>query len=275
MKHSTLFIDESGKSSLAELKNDPFILTGVILDDEEIASIQGYFNYIKRKYNIDPTQPFHSYHIFECPETKISEANAKSLVLNLADFISLIPITIKVFTVNKVIFRKALGVNSIEDLKGSSERKEIREFPYRIMASKLFHGFAKYLRNTESIGQIVADSRVGGDYQLIKTLTVCKDLNRPLGAQEAKLIKEKCTAICFAEKNFLSGGVEITDLISYVCFFHARRMMKQMNGIKLGKLWYEIKKKMDENDLDTINEEDIRTFFTIKKGEVHKYLKIS
>jgi len=38
MRHSTLFIDESGKSSLADLKYNQFILTGVILDDEDVIS---------------------------------------------------------------------------------------------------------------------------------------------------------------------------------------------------------------------------------------------
>ncbi len=273
MKHSTLFIDESGKSSLAEVANDPFILTGVILDDKEITSIEGFFNYIKRKYDIDQSKPFHSYHIFESSKTKLSDKRAASLIISLAEFISLIPITIAVISTNKQMFRNTLGISSMKDFKGSVERKELREFPYRIMAAQHFHRFANYLKTNNSVGQIISDSRIGGDYQLIRTLTLCKDMYGPLGKEDSQLIKEKCTALCFAEKNFLSGGVEITDLISYVSFFHARRMMNSMAHINLEKLWTEIKEKMIRNDLKQITEEEIRSFFSIKKGEVHKYLK--
>ena len=61
MKHSTLFLDESGKSSLAEKQNEPFVLTGVILEKkfhqnlakEEIQSItQKYIKNILQKKQI-------------------------------------------------------------------------------------------------------------------------------------------------------------------------------------------------------------------------------
>lgn len=274
MNHATLFVDESGKSSLAEKVDEPFILTGVILDDTEISSVQGFFNYIKRKYEIDISKPFHSYHIFEHTGQKLSEAKAKSLVETLAEFISLIPITVAVYVIQKPLFRKTLGVKTLGDFKGSSERKEMKEFPYRIMAAKLFSRFAKYLKECDSIGQILADSRKGGDYQLIRTMGLCKDYNTgPLNKEDAILIQEKCTAICFAEKNFLSGGLEITDLISYVSYFHARRTMNTMADIKLDKLWSEIKNKMDGSDLINITIDEVQTFFSIKKGEVHKFLK--
>ena len=39
MKRSKLFIDESGQASLASDSTSPFILTGVIVDDEEIKTI--------------------------------------------------------------------------------------------------------------------------------------------------------------------------------------------------------------------------------------------
>lgn len=274
MIHATLFVDESGKSSLAERTNDPFLLTGVILNDNEIKSVEGFFNYIKRKYDIDTTKPFHSYHIFEHPTYRLSDAKATSLVSTLAEFISLIPIKITILLVNKDLFRSTLGISSPADFKGSSERKELREFPYRIMAATLFHKFAQFLKKNNAIGQIIADSRKGGDYQLIKTLDLCKDYNNgPLPSEDALLIQNKCTAICFAEKFYLSGGLEITDLISYVSFFHARRKMNSMDHIKLNRLWLEIRKKLDSNNLIQIEDQDIRTFFSIKKGEVHKYLR--
>lgn len=226
MNHSTLFLDESGKSSLAEKTTEPFILTGVILDDEDIKTVEGFFNYIKRKCKINTSMPFHSYDIFENPQRKISTVKAKLLLQTIADFISLIPIRINVIGIEKRIFREALGVKSDSDFRGSSDRKEMKEFPYRIMSANIFVWFAHYLKTSDRRGQIIVDARRGGDYQLIKSLNLCKDPNAPIEKGVSKLIKERCSAICFAEKNFLSGGLEITDLISYTCFFSCKILNK-------------------------------------------------
>ena len=44
---STLYIDESGKSSLAEKQNEPFIITGVILNDLETQPVEGFLITLK------------------------------------------------------------------------------------------------------------------------------------------------------------------------------------------------------------------------------------
>lgn len=271
---STLYIDESGKSSLLEKAEEPFILTGVILDEEEKSPIEGFFNYIKLKYNIDPDIPFHGYDIFENPKSRLNDTQLASLAEKLADFISLIPIKVHIATINKKQFKSVLGITSDNDFKGSKERKEMAEYPYRICACILFKWFAKSLRSNSSIGEIIVDARRGGDYQLIKTLYASKELNNGyMDAESAQLIADKCTAICFAEKQFLSGGLELTDLISYTAFFHARRKMSTVNRIKLDLIWTEIKKKLYMKNLDKISEERIRNFFKLRQGEVHKHLK--
>jgi hypothetical protein len=273
MKHSTLFIDESGKSSLVEKANEPFLLTGVILDTEEITPVEGFFNYIKRKHEIELSHPFHCYDIFENPRSKLTDTKAKAVIGSIAEFISLIPIKIMVISIDKAEFRKALGVKSDEDLKGSKERREMREYPYRIMSSILFKWFADYLETTGGIGQIIVDARRGGDYQLLKTLNLCKDPNGPLDKKSAQLIKDRCNAICFAEKNFLSAGLEITDLVSYVSFFYSRRLLSSMNSINLRRVWQQIKSVLEGKDLYKLNAKEVKVFFKVGSDGVHKYLK--
>ena len=269
---TTLFIDESGKASLVRAGNDPFILTGVLLDREEINPTEGFFKYIKRKYSINENLPFHSYDVFENPKTKkLSDLEASKLVKDLADFISLIPIKINIIGVDKEVFKKTLGVKSLEDFKGSAERKELKESPYHITSALLFKWFSSSLKK-DNIGEIIVDSIRGGNYKLIKSLDSCKDSSY-LDMETARLIKEKCTAICFAEKVFLSGGLEITDLISYTAFFKARKIMKTMDRMGLNKIWQQIKLKMNKKKINVLNEKVIRSFFKIKKDEVHKYLK--
>jgi hypothetical protein len=269
--NSKLFIDESGKQSLAEDVDKPFILTGVILDNEEINPVEGFFEYIKRKYNIPTIAPFHSYDLLENSKTKLNELDSRAIVKTLAEFISLIPIKIKIVAINKKEFWKTLGIKAIEDFKGSENRHEIKNFPYRIMSSILFEWFAKYLDAGNKIGEIIVDARRGGDAKLIKSLDSCKEKEGPL-PKCAKLIEERCTAICFAQKSFLSGGLEITDLISYTTFFHARKEMNLMNNIGLGLIWQEIRKKLTKKKLHLLSVDNYRSFFKLKKGEVHPYL---
>ena len=273
MHKHTLFIDESGKSSLAEKADEPFILTGVILKEEDINTVEGFFNYIKRKYQIDSSTPFHSYDLFENSKLKMTDIKAKKLLNTIAEFISLIPIKVSVFSIGKSIFKSSLGVKTENDLKGTANKRAMREFPYRIMSSRLFAWFAEYLNISDSIGQIIVDARVGGDQQLLRTLNTCKDPNGPIDKNISKLIKEKCNAICFAEKYFFSGGLEITDLISYTSFFHARKKMNSMSSIGLQTVWKEIRKNLSDNSLKKLGKRDIKKFFGVGRDGVHPYLK--
>lgn len=275
VKHSSLFIDESGKSSLADNIDDPFLLTGVILDHEETTTIEGFFNYIKRKYSINNKIPFHSYDIFENPKKKqLSDAQLSLLIEDLADFIALIPIRIHVISINKKEFKKALGITNDEDFKGSHQKHEMKEFPYRIMSAILFKWFAKYLESNNRLGEIIVDARKGSDYQLIRSLDACKEIeNGPLEKEIAQLVKDRCTAICFAQKSFLSGGLEITDLISYTTFFHVRRLMTSMVNINLDKSWQQIKIKLRHQTVHQLSIAEIKEYFKLKKDEVHEYLK--
>lgn len=267
----TLYIDESGKSSLKEIINNPFLMTGVIIDDCEIDAIEGFFNYIKRKFEIDISKPFHSYHVFEHPKTKLKDTELIALANTLADFMDLIPMTVKILEVNKNEFKEALGIRSIEDFKGSKERKEISNFPYRVMSSILFAWFSKSLNSKNTMGQIIADSRRGADHHLLNTLNLCKEGHIPFTDEKtSKLITEKITAICFSEKNYLSGGLEITDLISYISFFRARRLISANVHIGIDKLWKVISK---ETEIIKVEGSDVKRFFGLKKNEVHKYLR--
>jgi len=268
---STLYIDESGKSSLAETENEPFLIVGVILDNEEVAAVEGFFNYIKRKYHISAKFPFHSYDVYENPKSKLSDNELLALSKNLAEYLSLIPVQIDIIALsNKSEFNNALGIRSAQDFKGDKKRKEMKDFPYRVMASYLFATFAKYLEKQDRIGGILADSRRGGDHQLLKTLHLCKENNIPFNKGYIKPLKEKINAISFAEKGYLSGGLEITDLISYTSFFRARRLLSSVKNQGIDLIWEVIREKAK---FRILKEDSIRKFFKIKKDEVYKCLK--
>ncbi len=134
----SLYLDESGKSSLLDAK-DPFIITGTIINDDEIKAIEGFFTYIKRKFKIDENKPFHSYHTFEEPNTKLSDNTLQELAVSLSEFISLIPIKIRILSVDKTKFRDVLGVKSDDDFKGDKKRKEMSDYPYHGLQKNSLH----------------------------------------------------------------------------------------------------------------------------------------
>lgn len=270
MNKTTLFIDESGKASLADELNRLFILTGVILDNSEIQTIEGFFNYIKLKFKLLQAQTFHSYDIFENPKTKLSDTALIHLSKTISEFLSLIPVKIHIAWVVKPEFRLALGIKSIDDFKGSSEIKEMKDYPYRVAATYIFAQFGGHLDKKDAIGQIIADSRKGGDHQLLKTLDLCKEKAVPIKDRDHKAIKNRISAICFAEKGFLSGGLEIADIISYTTFNKAMRKISATKIIGMDKIWEQIKQKAE---IKEISQDLVRRYFKLKPDEVHKYLK--
>ncbi|KKP92277.1 MAG: hypothetical protein UR96_C0017G0009 [candidate division WS6 bacterium GW2011_GWC1_36_11] len=84
------------------------------------------------------------------------------------------------------------------------------------------------------------------------------------------MINDKVSALCFAEKNFLSGGLEITDLISYITFFRVRELLSKNKEIGIPLIWNKIKEK---KALRLVTEEEIKEFFGIEVNEVYKDLK--
>ena len=273
MQNITLYLDESGKYSLKSNEQEPFILTGVIIEKKDVNAIEGFFKYIKLKYEIPTTSPFHSFDIYESFTKKHSDTDLKNLSCNLADFISLIPIKIKILQINKKVFKKALGIKSNKDFQGSWRRNKMVDFPYKIMFTYFLGWFTKYIKD-DYIGSITIDSRRGADKNLIDALDQSIDPTSDYEEKVKKIIKNKCTALCFANKSFLSGALELTDFISYTSFFKSRRMLSQVKKWGFIKVWNAIKTKIDDSKITLITEKNIVKFFKIK-DVVHKFLKDS
>ncbi len=272
MRKNTLYIDESGKYSLRTGETDPFIVTGVIIQKRDIGTIEGFFRYIKRKYKIKTDQPFHSYDIYEHPSRKLSDSVLKKLSFDLADFISIIPIEIKIIQVDKNRFKKALGIKSDSELRKNEKTRSMREFPYRITFCFLLDWFSTYLKNDDYLGDIVTDSRRSADKNLIDALEFSKSPECSLSIKSKTTIKNRCAAICFANKSFLSGALELTDFISYTSFFKARNMIDAVKPLGLRNAWNKIRPKLNGGRIYTLTIEEVKKFFNVEDG-THEYLK--
>lgn len=272
MHKITLYIDESGKSSLRSDESEPFIVTGVIIKRRDLEIIEGFFRFIKTKYGINTNAPFHSYDIFECPKYKLKDGVLRNLAKDLGDFISMIPIKIQILQINKKVFKNALGVKSFDDFKGSLRREQMKDFPYRIMFAYFLAWFTVDLgKNT--IGEIIADSRRGADKNLIDALDESISPKSVLNSDVKLKIKNNCTALIFAKKTYLSAALELADFISYTSFFKARRKLSEVSNIGLDKAWRKIKKVISNQDIRELSKEEVQEYFKVESDGVHKFLK--
>lgn len=180
---------------------------------------------------------------------------------------------LKIYQIDKRKFKKALGIKNLDDLKGSQERKQLKDFPYRLMFAYFLAWFAKNLQNDGDIGDIICDSRHGADKNMIDTMDFSISPDCTLSGEIKAVIKNRCAAICFAKKSFLSGSLELTDLLSFVSFFRARKMLTKVSHLGLNLVWKAIKSKMEKNKIIMISEKEVRKFFGIAQRGVHKYLK--
>jgi hypothetical protein len=176
-----------------------------------------------------------------------------------------------VLQIDKKVFKKAIGLKNIDQCKGSKKRKAIPKLPYQLTVTQLFKWFAETLESKKHVGQVIVDSSRRYNTSILKTWNLCQEEHLPtIKGGVSKLIKNHVTALCFAEKNFLSGGLEITDLISYTTFFGVRELLSKNKKIGIPLIWGKIRER---KVIRLIEEEEIKEFFGIKKGEAYKDLK--
>jgi hypothetical protein len=246
----TLFIDESGKPDLDDLSYKHFLLSGVVIPKVELANIEGYLTFIKRKYQL-PDKPLHAYDIFENPHSKthLSASKCKEFVNSMCEFISLVPIDVLLCTTNKNRFIKKHGIKA-PDLRGSREKKAKRYLLYSLATIALLSKFVKILDKKGSNGEIYVDSRKYLDEQVLKAFL---DIKEPTWKGNLKnptaKAAEKLTTITFANKSALSGGLELVDFISYTMFAKINRRLTEFKFVNLSKAAKVVDKKLSGGSL--------------------------
>lgn len=253
-----LFIDESGKPDLLDKKYKNFILTGITIPNTELDIASGYFSFIKRKYNLPESIPFHTYDLLENPNSKylFTEAQSKMFVRSMIEFLELVQFKIVIIRTNKPVFIKKYRIRE-EMLKGSQENKKRNGIVYLLSALTIFEKFALDLENGDENGTIHADSRKYLDNQLLKAFIdikepMLKGRNPNLSAVAAR----RLCSIEFADKTALSSGLELADFISYVAF---AKLERKLARFRLQRVWKLIKSKLEGGDFITLKDLLIRS----------------
>lgn len=262
MRRYILYVDESGIASLTNKTAKYFILTGLLIDSSKNSEISAYFSFIKRKCNLNPPDNFHSYDLFENKKSQeISEI--------LSSFITTTPLRYNIVMLNKYKLKRYFGFNS-NYFKGSQERKKDKEIGYDILASKLFFWFAGFLSKQRAIGEIIIESRGRPDAILFDTYLNCREPDN-FTNQKIKNLSKKCqrwiVSIRFENKIGVCGGLELSDLISYIAYLYITKKLQGLEKKGIKGIWKSIKKNNTLLRKSVIKE--------VKKSEFIKYLKSS
>ncbi|TSC65505.1 MAG: hypothetical protein G01um101477_452 [Candidatus Doudnabacteria bacterium Gr01-1014_77] len=258
MKRYTLYIDESGSGNFLDVRgHHMLILTGLAIENEVDKSVSAYFRFIKQKFSLPDNESFHSFDVFENPDTKLSEDKQRRLIKSLREFFTMIgPLKITITTVNKRSLLEYLGINA--DFFNNKDFRSMMELPYEALATKLFFWFADILNKEKSLGGITLESRKDSDLAVLRAYLRALDKNKfttKYTKKSSERIKKRITSIKFETKKGLWEGPEIADLISFVSYQHLNNKMRSFAKVGLSDLWKVIKNKIDDkkiSDLKTL-----------------------
>ena len=64
--------------------------------------------------------------------------------------------------------------------------------------------------------------------------------------------KKRLLSITFCDKDYLSGGIELADFVSYVVFAYLENKLKLNKGLDLGLIWKPLSKEIIIKDLTKV-----------------------
>lgn len=279
MTKFALYVDESGTPGLVDSRSHYFVLTGLAIEENVDIKLSGYFELVKRRFGIFDGQGFHSVDLFEKTDSPqyLTDKRARELAKSLSEFIENCPLNILVCALDKDRLRNHFGVPKDTPSK-TFKKSEIgtitRDVAYDILASKIFFWFAStILRNKTSRGSIIAESRDSSDKALLTAFLDCKEPGRyrqnlKTVAAKTAMVKEKITSIKFENKIAERPGLEISDLISYVCNLRLCSRLTSFEERGIPKLWNAIKQNIEKNQIDLVQGNGFEKF--LPASRVHK-----
>lgn len=289
-----LYLDESGTAEFTDTrtpKSEYFVITAMVVDEDEGQKLSGYFEYLKRSHGLHVGIPFHSYDLFENKKFECYQTptRMRALVHSLTEFFSLAPIRYRVYAVDKEKVQEHFRIN--RKLSGADYQRHnatsINSISYALCAANAFRWFTEILRYANAKGSIVAESRDRSDKSLIDTFLDCKDEGmyaQPLGGrqyrecdkglkQSAVEMKKRVTGLKFETKIGESFGLELADLISYLAFLNLQRRLGEFERLYIPQLWQAVRNKLDTKTICLLQGNDLSN--SLARSRVHKISKFA
>ncbi len=243
-----LYIDESGTPELSS-KDKFTIVCGVLIDEVNEGNFLFLIKRLKEKYNLSPDEHIHAVDIFENDYTesylgttrKRSKKDLrKKFQEEIWDLIKGYNVTYLAVCVPKDLVRRCLSFKKYPD-KGDSWIATKRfysrvdnQLPLDVGVNALYHWAVRELKNNGRL-KIVFESRAGDPFT-IRNYNLVADRNSFKNkhlVSLAKSLKKSVVSISFANKEVLSAGLELADIIAYTCnlyFLQNKKGTKQISA---------------------------------------------
>jgi hypothetical protein len=237
-----LYIDESGVPEMSSL--DHFcILTGVLIDEENESNFLFLMNRIKEKYRLSLTKNLHAVDIFENNQKDsylgITRRRSRKDLRNnfqieVWDLIKDYRVNYKAVCVPKDFIKRHLFKGRIDKgkswlIKRGYHSRIDNQLPMDVGVNALYHWAIKKLKTGEKL-KIVFESRNGDvftvrNHNLVSDPNIFRDRHMVAFAKE---MKKHVVSVAFANKEVVSAGLELCDIIGYTCNIYCMRCKKSV-----------------------------------------------
>ncbi len=221
----------------------------MVIEEKSDSDSAAYFQFIKSRYKLPYDKNFHAVGLFEDKRSDfyISDSSCRKFCKSVGEFIETSPFVISVSCLDKNALRELLKMPKGYGFRGDKEHREDKEIGYEILARKVFLEFAQFLKSKKAQGSIIAESRRGVDYRLLKTFLESQEpnqFNRNSRLQTyVRVLRENVFSICFENKSGLNAGLEMADLISYLANQKITKRLGDFEGRGSKLLWKVLEKR--------------------------------
>lgn len=216
-----MFIDESGIAHLNNPAKD-FVLSAVIINRQDFEIIEGYLRLLKRKFLNDDYKNIHATDLFERPYMSYrklftSGNKVNAFIHELKGVLRMVPYRSCIYRVNK---NKIRAKYSYKPAPGRKSTKLNLDMAYELASLEAIFDFTKLLKTEKCKGEIVIESRLHHDGKFVSYFDNARKANLPGGASNPlhTEVKDRIPSLFIATKNSNSGGLELADIASYVCY---------------------------------------------------------
>jgi len=231
-----LYIDESGSAYLGEPRYRFYVVSGVIMYQNEVQLANNLFEMWRRKYLLDPSKSFHAVDFFEDFKEKGTEKYKKTFLRinkrfeeatnELTQIISNLKFSARIFYVDLPKLRYKFAISKFPKKRTKKNKNDYQKqiiiqtagnpyLPLNPTLESAFEFHAKKLAGDEKCGYVSFESQRDFDEQ---TLTVFHNFQKKINGNNNNSYKygNDILGINLLTKPSLASGIELADLIAYL-----------------------------------------------------------
>ncbi len=217
----TLFIDESGVASLNH-KGEVFVLSCILIKNDDIPIIQGYFKLLKREYFKNDCKTIHCTDLFERTyqayrKLQVPVDRRNSFIARVVDTLKIVPFKSSIYYINKDRLRTKLRYKPYAGKKTTTFNFDL---PYELLARQAILDFSLFLEKKKTTGEIIIESRQFNDQLFVGYFDNARKSKLKGNSTNpyAECARKRINSLSIANKNYSHTGLELADMGAYTMY---------------------------------------------------------